>query len=37
LNAEYCSIRSDSAPELMKGVIHRICSYRNINLRVLNI
>jgi hypothetical protein len=24
------SIRSDSAPELMKGVIHRICSYLNI-------
>ena len=24
------SIRSDSAPELMKGVIHRICSFLNI-------
>jgi hypothetical protein len=24
------SIRSDSAPELMKGVIHRICSYLNV-------
>jgi hypothetical protein len=24
------SIRSDSAPELMKGIIHRICSYLNI-------
>ncbi len=24
------SIRSDSAPELMKGVVQRICSYLNI-------